>query len=91
MNIMKYLTSWKYRHFIKKVYGVDKTIEDYTFKRFKLMELREEIRQELTLNNSRLEVLQNTIKAQKDKPTMEKGEIARMDDDEVRLKNKVEE
>ncbi|MBI5573481.1 MAG: hypothetical protein HY919_02875 [Elusimicrobia bacterium] len=47
MNIIKFLINWKYRHFLKKLAGIDKIIADLTFKRFKTDEIREEVRQEL--------------------------------------------
>ena len=81
----KYIFNWKYRYFQKKLGGVYKMIADLEFKRFKTLEIREEIRQEYDQNKARMEVLDTQIKQQKEKPTMEQGEINRLDDKKVLL------
>lgn len=70
-------------YFRKKLEGVQKLIWDLEFKRYKTHEIREDIR---TLHNdskSKLAILETQIKSEKEKPTMEKGEIARLDDRKV--------
>ena len=70
-------------YFKEKLVGVRKMIWDWEFKREKTRMIREEIRVEYDSLKSRLELLESQIKAQKDKPTMEKGDIARLDDQKV--------
>lgn len=77
-------------YFKKKAVGVQNMIWDLEFKRFKTLEIREEIRQNYDANRSKLEVLQTQIASQKDKPTMPADEIKRLDDQEVILKRDVE-
>lgn len=90
MNIIKYIFSWKYRYFLQKKRGVEKMIEDLCFKRSKTQMIREEVRQEYDKSRAKLDILQTQIKAQKETPTMEEGEIKRLDDQEVLLKRDVE-
>ena|SRR3990167_4562238 len=90
MNIIKYLFDWRYRYFRDKLKAVKCSFEDIQFKKFKTLEIREEVRQEYTLQKTRLEVLENQIKSQKEIPTMEKGEIARLDDEKERTDKKIE-
>jgi len=90
MNIIKYISNWKYRYFLKKLRGVESMIEDFQFKRFKTREIREEMRQEYDNLKAKLSVLETQIKTQKEKPTMEKGEIARLDDSKVLLDRDIE-
>ena len=89
MNILKYITNWKYRYFLKKLKGVDCMIADLEFKRFKTREIREQIRQEYDNLKAKLSVLETQIKQQAEKPTMEKGEIARLDDQKVLLERDI--
>lgn len=77
--------NWKYRYFNAKLRGVEKMIEDLKFKRFKTLEIREEIRQTYDQSKSRFNILETQTKAQKDKPTMEEGDIKKMDDQIVLL------
>lgn len=77
-------------YFDKKLDGVQKVIWDFEFKRFKLGLEREEIRGGYDNLRSRMEVLKTQIKAQKEKPTMEKGEIARLNDQEVILQRDID-
>lgn len=65
-------------------------ILDLEFKRFKTAEIREEIRQEYDNSRSRLSILEAQIASQKEKPTMEKGEIARLDDQKTLLERDIE-
>ena len=82
--------NWKYRYFRNKINGVKRTILDLEFKRYKLAELREESREEYDNLKSRRVVLQNKIDSEKTTPTMEQGDIARLDDDLVRLNIQIE-
>lgn len=90
MNIIKYITNWKYRHFAKKLRGVEKMIEDLIFKRFKTLEIREQIRQEHDNNRARLSSIESQIEVQKTTPTMEQGEIARLDDTKILLQREID-
>lgn len=83
------LLNWKYRYFRKKIKAVQATILDLEFKRFKTLEIREEVRQTYDQAKSKLAVLNEEIKKQAEKPTMEKGEIARLDDQRVLLERDV--
>lgn len=78
------------RYFKQKLNGVQKMIWDFQFKRHKTQEIREDVRQEYDRSKAKLEIIQNQIKAQKEKPTMEKGDIARLDDNETLLKRDIE-
>jgi len=89
MNFIKYCTRWRYRYFWGKLTGVKKHLEDYKFKKYKTQEIREEVRQNYTLQQTRLEVLNGQIKEQKENPTMEKGEIARLDDEKIRMEDDI--
>lgn len=62
MKLLKYLTNWKYRYFLKKKKAVDCTIEDMLFKRFKTLEIREEVRQEYDAMKSRIFTFEEQIK-----------------------------
>ena len=84
------LFNWKYRYFKSKLRGVEKLIADLEFKRFKTREIREEIRQEYDNLKSKLSVLEAQIKSQKEKPTLEVGEIARLYDQKVLLDRDIE-
>ena len=81
--------NWKYRYFNAKLRGVEKMIEDLKFKRFKTLEIREEIRQTYDQSKSRFNILEAQIKVQKDKPTMEEGDIKKMDDQIVLLEKDI--
>ncbi len=78
------------KYFERKLDGVQKMIWDLEFKRFKTLEIREEVRQEYDSVRSKLSVLETQIKAQKETPTMEKGEIARLDDTKVLFDKDIE-
>lgn len=77
-------------YFEKKLVGVQNMIWDLEFKRFKTLEIREEVRQNYDANRSKLEVLQTHIAAEKDKPTMSQDEIKRLEDQEVLLKRDID-
>lgn len=89
MNIYKFITSWEYRHFVKKLRGVEKMTADLVFKRHKTREIREQIRQECDNNKARLSSIDEQIKIQKESPTMEEGEIKRLDDNKVILEREI--
>lgn len=63
---------------------------DWEFKKFKLQHTREEKRRMFDGLKSQLQNLEALIKAQAENPTMEKGEIARLDDDKVLLEREIE-
>lgn len=63
---------------------------DLEFKRFKTREIREEMRQQYDNLKHRLALLEEKIKSEKEKPTMEAGDIARLDDDKVRLERDID-
>jgi len=65
-------------------------IEDLLFKRFKTREIREDIRQEYDNQKSKLSLLESQIKAEEAKPTMEKGDFARLGDEKVLLERDIE-
>lgn len=81
--MIKYLISWKYRYFKNKLRGVEKMIEDMEFKRYKTLEIREDVRVEYDNLKSRLAILDEKIKAEKEKPTLSVDEQKRMDDEKV--------
>lgn len=78
------------QYFKKKLQGVQNMIWDLEFKRFKTKEIREEIRQEYDDLRAKLNILDAQILSEKNKPTMEKGEIARLDDKKVLIKRDIE-
>lgn len=57
----------KKKHFKKKFQDVDKTIWDMEFKRFKTLEVREEIRQEYDNVRSKIYALESQLTTEKDK------------------------
>ena len=77
--------SWKTKYFKKKIRGVEKMILDLEFKRAKTQMIREQIRQEYDNLCSKMASLDETIKREKEAKKMEEGDIARLDDDKVRL------
>lgn len=79
----------KKKHFKQKYVGIERMIWDLEFKRFKTQEIREEIRQKYDSDKARLSQLEEQIKTQKDKPTMEVGEVARLDDQKVLLEQAI--
>ena len=90
MNVFKWLFSWRYRYFRHKLRGVEKMIMDLEFKKFKTLEIREEIRQTHDSMKTRLNVLETTIKSEDKKPTLNKDERARLDDQKVVLTRDIE-
>ena len=86
MNIF----SWQYRYFQSKIRGVEKMILDLEFKRFKTLEIREEVRQVYDNTQSRLSVLLEQIKKETETPTLEKGDFARLEDQKVLMERDIE-
>ena len=78
------------RHFKKKLVGVQAMIWDLLFKRAKTQSIREDIRVEFDNLKSKLNVLETQIETQKKTPTMEAGDIARLDDQKVLLDKDIE-
>ena len=60
--------NWKRRYFKNKLRGVEKTICDLEFKRFKTREIREEVRQEYDHAKAGIAALEAQIRAQKANP-----------------------
>lgn len=85
MNIIKYLFNPKYRFFSTFIRNAEESIWEEEFKRYASAELREETRQGYDQLQSKLSFLESQIKAQKENPTMEEGEIKRLDDQKVLL------
>jgi hypothetical protein len=95
MNIIKYATNWKYRYFLKKLRGVESMIQDLLFKRFKTAEIREEVRQTYDQKKAKLLSVETTIKHEREKTDgrqnkMAEGDIARLEDEVIRLKQDIE-
>ena len=78
------------RHFRKKLDGVQAMIWDLLFKRAKTQSIREDIRVEFDNLKSKLSTLETQIETQKKTPTMEAGDIARLDDQKVLLDKDIE-
>ena len=78
------------RYFSKKLDGVQKMIWDIEFKRAKTQSIREDIRVEYDNMKSKLSTLEAQIKTQKENPTIEAGDIARLDDQKVLLDKDIE-
>lgn len=74
----------------KKLVGFQYGLYDIYFKMFKVKVRREETRQNYDGSKSKLEALNTQIKTQKEKPTMPQGDIARLDDDKVRLEKDIQ-
>jgi len=73
------------KHFTRKLEDVTRTIWDEEFKRFKALEIREDIRKEYDNVRSKIEALTGQIKAQKDLKA--KDEVKRIEDLKVQLEN----
>ena len=77
-------------YFKRKQEAVQKMIWDMEFKRFIVLRDREQIRQEYDGLKSKLHILDSQITSQKENPTMEKGDIARLDDQKVLLERDIQ-
>lgn len=80
----------KIKYFEKQIDKIEERIWFEEFNRYKMQEDREESRKSLEQAKSSLMALEEKIKSQKDNPTMEKGEIARLDDQKVLLEKDIE-
>lgn len=65
-------------------------IWDLEFKRAKTLSIKEDIRVEFDNLKSKLNTLETQIISQKEKPTMEAGDIARLEDQKVLLDKDIE-
>ena len=72
-------------HFKTKLEGVTKTIWDIEFKRFKTLEIKEEIREQYDQGKARLSGLLPKIEKAKKDGKMSKDEIGRLEDEKVIL------
>ena len=90
MKLHKYILSWRYRYWRRKIKAMEKMIEDEQFSRYKTIELKEEVRQEYDQEQSRLSLLDGRIK-DKDKTIKEigEGEYARLEDEKARGEVKI--
>ena len=73
----------------KKLIGFQYGLYDLYFKVFKVKIRREEVRQDYDASKAKLESLNTQIKNQKEKPTMPEGDIARLDDEKVRIEKDI--
>lgn len=78
------------KHFKDKLSGVQKMIWDLQFKKAKTQSIREDIRMEFDNLKGKLNALETQIESQKKTPTMEAGDIARLDDNKVLLNRDIE-
>lgn len=83
-------TNKKKKHFKRMQKGVEKTIWDLEFKRFKTLEVREGVREDYDNTNSKVSNLDKFIKDEEAVPTIEKGELARKHDERDLLKRDAE-
>lgn len=80
---MKLFKSKKYKYFNKKLQNVEYAILDQEFKRFKTLEIREEIRQNYDNIKARIALLK-TKHEEEEKKGLSKPDLDRIDDDKVR-------
>ena len=78
------------KHFKDKLQGVQRMIWDLEFKKAKTQSIREDIRVEFDNLKGKLNTLETQIETQKKTPTMEAGDIARLDDNKVLLDKDIE-
>jgi len=90
MNIIKYLFNWQYRYFTKKKRGVQKYILDLEFKRFKTLEIREEVRAEYDNQKNKLSLVDQKLKAELTVPTISEDEKKRLEDQVVLINKDME-
>ena len=77
------------KYFKQKLYGVQRMIWDSQFKRFKTLEIREDVRQEYDKSKARLEITETQVKSQKENSTMEAGDVAKLEDQIVMVKRDI--
>lgn len=80
----------EYRHLKKAVKDAYKVIWETKYKRYASLLQREKERRNYDNLQSRMAVLDTQIVSQKEKPTMEEGDIKRLDDDKVRLQAEID-
>lgn len=73
-HLYKLCTRWEYRYFNRKSNGVNKMIADLEFKRYKTMEIREEVRQAYDQTQHRLDILKQQIKKEEEAKNKEQAE-----------------
>jgi predicted translin family RNA/ssDNA-binding protein len=78
------------KHIKDRITALKRGLWDLELEKFTALNLREDTRQEYDQAKSRLSLLQAKIDSEKTSPTMEKGDIARLDDDKVRAEKEVE-
>ena len=76
--------------FTRKIISTTKMIWDLEFSRSKTRRIREEVRKQYDDRRAKMAALDEQIAEQAKKPTMEKGEIARLDDKKVLFKKEEE-
>jgi hypothetical protein len=81
--------SKKTNYFKKSIEVAERNIWGLEFRRFKALELREEIRVAYDTSKAKLKELEENIAKQKLTPTMEEGEIKRLDDRKVLLEKEI--
>lgn len=77
-------------YFRAKANGVQKMIWDYEFKRAKTRAIREDIRKQYDQDKSKLAIIITQLGKEEKNPTMEKGDLARLEDEKVRLEKDLE-
>lgn len=77
---MKLFKSKEYKYFKRKLQGVAYAILDHEFKRYKTLEIREEIRQVYDNAKARIALLQNK-KEEEAKKGLPKEDLAKIDDE----------
>ncbi len=75
----------KKKFFQEKLDGVHKMIWDFEFKRFKSLEIREEVRMQYDNLKSKIQMLDDRIKVEKEADKLTKDEMARLEDEKVIL------
>lgn len=88
-NIITMFNSQK-KYFKQKLDGVQRMIWDYEFKLSKTRMIRELERKEYDNLMAKLDALDRQIKSQKENPTLEEGEIKRLDDNKVILEQNIQ-
>jgi hypothetical protein len=79
----------KRKYFKNSIKVAQRNIWGLEFRRFKTLELREEIRGTYDTVKARLKALEDDIAKQKVNPTMEEGEIKRLDDKKVLMEKEI--
>ena len=77
--------SKEYKYFKRKLQSVKYAILDQEFKRFKTLEIREEIRQNYDNIKAQIPVIQEKYEKAKEKNELPKGDIERIKDEQTKL------